>query len=67
MNPLDVAAPIWRREWLDQNLTACTVHGDKFQRLSAGRVLACTNLDKLLALVSRNEREIRYGTFPWAR
>lgn len=64
VNPLDVAAPIWRREWLEQNLSACPFHGNEFQTLRAGGVLACKNLDKLLALVSRQERELRDGTFP---
>lgn len=64
LNPLDVAAPIWRREWLDQHLSACPIHGDEFQTLPAGRVLACKNLDKLLTLVSRQERQLRNGTIP---
>lgn len=64
LNPLDVTAPIWRREWLDQSLSACPIHGDEFQTLQAGRVLACTNLDKLLDLVSHRERDMRYGILP---
>jgi hypothetical protein len=52
LNPLDVAAPIWRREWLDQTLRP-------------SRVVSCENLDNLLALVSRHERSQRYGALPW--
>jgi hypothetical protein len=65
LNPLDVAAPIWRREWLDRNLSACPTHGDEFKTLRAARVVACENLDKLLALVSRHERSQRSGALPW--
>ncbi|MDM0066781.1 hypothetical protein [Variovorax sp. J31P207] len=64
VNPLDVAAPIWRREWLEQNLSVCPIHGNEFQTLQAGRGLACKNLDKLLALVSCQERQLRDGTLP---
>jgi len=64
LNPLDVAAPIWRREWLDQSMSACPTHGDEFQTLRASRVHACTNLDMLLVLVSRHEHDMRYGVIP---
>lgn len=64
LDPLDVAAPIWRREWLEQSLSACSIHRCEFQTLRAGRVLACRNLNKLLALVSRRERQLRDGTLP---
>jgi TniQ len=67
LNPLDVTAPIWRREWLDQSQPGCSVHGDEFRTLPASRVLACTNLDELLAVVSRQERDIRYGVMTKAR
>ena len=67
LNPLDVTAPIWRREWLDQSQRDCSIHGDEFQTLPACRVLACTNLDKLLAVVSRQEHDIRYGVMTRAR
>lgn len=46
LNPLDVTAPIWRLEWLDQNLPACPIHKDEFQTLRAARVLACTNFEQ---------------------
>ena len=60
LNPLDVAAPIWRWEWLDQNLSACPTHGDdEFRTLPNGRVLACRNFDQLLKLVSRHEQKLR--------
>jgi hypothetical protein len=65
LNPLDVAAPICRREWLDRNLSACPTHGDEFKTLRSSRVVSCENLDKLLALVSRQERSERYGALPW--
>jgi hypothetical protein len=44
-------------EWLDHNLLACPTHGDEFRKIRAGAVLACKNLDKLLAL--SNERSSR--------
>ena len=61
LNPLDVAAPIWRWEWLDETLSACPVHDEELTTLPSGRVLACGNLTQLLRLVSRHERELRYG------
>jgi len=61
LNPLDVASPIWRTEWLDQDLFACRTHGDEFRTLRSGSVLACKNMDQLLALVSRQERDLRNG------
>lgn len=59
LNPLDVTAPIWRREWLEQNLSACPTHGDEYRTITSGRLLACRNLDQLLQLVSRQERNLR--------
>jgi hypothetical protein len=59
VNPLDVTAPIWRWEWLDQNLSACPTHSDEFQALQSRRVLACRNFNELLQLVIRHERELR--------
>jgi len=67
LNPLDVTAPIWRGEWLDQSQPGCSVHGDEFQTLPASRVLACTNLDKLLAVVSRQEHDFQYGVMRLGR
>lgn len=63
LNPLDVAAPIWRWEWLDETLSACPVHDAEFTTLPSGRVLACGNLTHLMQLVSRNERYLRCGTY----
>ena len=51
LNPLDVAAPIWRWEWLNETLSACSVHNEGFMSLPSGRVLACGNLTQLLRLV----------------
>jgi hypothetical protein len=61
LNPSDVTAPIWRWEWLDETLSACSVHDEGFTSLPSGRVLACGNLTHLMQLVSRHERELRYG------
>lgn len=63
LNPLDVTAPIWKAEWLDPNLAACPTHTDEFRRLRSSSVLACKNFDQLLALVSRQERVWRNGTY----
>ena len=59
LNPLDVTAPIWRRDWLDQNLSACPMHGVNFRTVSSARVIACKNLNELIQLVSRQERNLR--------
>lgn len=63
LNPLDVASPIWRVEWFDPSLSACPRHGDEFRTLHSGSVFACKNMDQLLALVSRQERDLRNGTY----
>ena len=59
LNPMDVTVPIWRWEWLDRNLSGCATHGDAFQTLSCGRVLACRNFGQLFQIVCRQERELR--------
>jgi hypothetical protein len=55
VNEADVTAPIWRQEWLDQRLTSCQAHGRAFRALKPGRVLACKNLEQLIALASESE------------
>ena len=62
LHPLDVTAPIWRREWLDPNLSACPTHGEDFRTLSSSRIRACRNFDQLLQLVSKHERKLRNET-----
>ena len=56
VNPLDVTAPIWRREWLDPAVVACPTHASAFSTLSPRTAMACENLDQLLKLVSRHEQ-----------
>ena len=63
LNPLDVTEPIWRWEWLDPNLSACPQHSEEFATVPSSRVLACGNLAQLLQLVSRHERDLRYGNY----
>ncbi len=48
---------------LDPSLSACPRHGDEFRTLHSGSVFACKNMDQLLALVSRQERNLRNGTY----
>lgn len=60
LNPVDVAAPIWRWEWLDETLSTCPLHKDEFTTLPCCRVRACGNLMQLLQLVSRNERDLHH-------
>jgi hypothetical protein len=59
LNPLDVAAPIWRYEWLDPAVVACPVHAVAFNTLRPRAALACKNLDQLLKLVSRRQQQLR--------
>ena len=63
LNPLDVTEPIWRWEWLDPNLSACPQHSEEFTTVPSSQVLACGNLAQLLQLVSRHERDLRYGNY----
>ena len=59
VNEEDVTAPIWRREWLDQELTHCSADHSPFRSVPAIAALACRNLDQLIALVGRYERLLR--------
>jgi hypothetical protein len=56
VNPLDVTAPIWRREWFDPAMPMCPTHVSAFSTLSPRLAMACENLDQLLSLVSRHEQ-----------
>lgn len=59
LNPLEVAAPIWRCEWLDPTVVACPAHVIAFNTLHYRAAMACKNLDQLLRLVSRREQQLR--------
>ena len=59
LNPLDVAAPIWRREWLDPAVPACPVHAIALNALRPPAAMACQTLDQPLRLVSRRELQLR--------
>lgn len=55
LNPIDVTAPCWRREWLDPAATCCRVHAWPLQGISTPCVQACGNFDGLLKAISRLE------------
>lgn len=59
VNDLDVTAPIWRRDWLDQEMTHCPADHSPFRTVPAIAALACRNLDQLITLVGRHERQLR--------
>lgn len=59
VNELDVTAPIWRRDWLDQTLTQCPTDHSTYRTVPSVAALACRNLDQLIALVGCYERVLR--------
>ena len=61
VNPIDVTAPRWKREWLDPKATQCQVHGSLLAVVAPGRVRHCKNFDHTLKVIGRIEHERRVG------
>lgn len=59
LNPQDITAPCWRREWLAASSSGCAIHARPWNHLSITSLRQCDNFDKLLRLVSRRERHRR--------
>jgi TniQ len=65
LNPADVTAPMWKREWFDPEARTCRIHGQPLQRVTPGKLHGCKNFGHVVKLVSRIEEmrrlEARYG------
>ena len=62
LNPLDVASPCWKHEWLAPSASGCAIHAQPLTPLSITSLRTCDNFDKLLRLISRRERRRRAQT-----
>jgi hypothetical protein len=58
LNPLDVAAPRWKRIWLDPDIEVCEEHGTTLERIPAQITRRARNMDRLLMLVSKHHRQL---------
>lgn len=59
LNPVDVTAPMWKREWFDPEARTCRVHGQPLQRVTPGKLHGCKNFEHVVRLVSRIEEKRR--------
>lgn len=66
LNPLDVAAPRWKRVWLDPEATACEVHGAPLASIASSSLRRCKNFDQILKVIGRTEFQ-RGKTLPGLR
>jgi len=53
VNPVDVTAPRWKREWLDPQATSCDVHGTPLSFIASSTLRSCRNFDQTLKVVGR--------------
>ncbi|WP_250494070.1 TniQ family protein [Caballeronia sp. GAWG1-1] len=59
LNPVDIAAPRWKRIWLDTNIAACEVHGITLEQFPAAIARRARNMDRLLILVSKYRQKLQ--------
>ena len=59
LNPLDITAPCWRKEWFAVSSGGCAIHAQPWTHLSITSLRKCDNFDKLLRVISRHERHRR--------
>jgi hypothetical protein len=52
VNPLDVTAPCWKREWLVSVMSTCPIHLGPMQKVSSLSLRKCGNFDQVLKAVS---------------
>jgi hypothetical protein len=55
VNPIDVTAPRWKREWLDPHAAVCEVHGTPLASIASSALRSCRNFDQTLKVVGRLE------------
>ena len=57
MNPVDVAAPKWKRQWLNPEVTPCEVHGKPLASIGSSALRRCENFDQTFRVIGRLELE----------
>ena len=57
LNPVDVAAPRWKRVWLNPEVTYCEVHGTSLSTIESSKLRRCKNFDHTLGLIGSLELE----------
>ncbi len=55
VNPADVSAPRWKREWLDPEARDCSEHGSPLASIAVGRIRRCDHFAKVLETISKTE------------
>lgn len=55
VNPVDVTAPRWKREWIDPHAAVCEVHGTPLASIASSALRKCRNFDQTLKVVGRLE------------
>jgi len=59
VNPVDIAAPRWKRIWLDPDTDTCEEHGATLEQLPAAIARRAPNMGRLLVLVSKYRQKLR--------
>ena len=57
LNPVDVTAPRWKREWLDPAATWCDEHGAQLALVAPGKLRRCSNFTQTVKAIGRLERQ----------
>jgi hypothetical protein len=59
LNPVDVSAPFWQRQWLRPNFASCHVHSGRLETMGASMVRGCDNFDSILKIASKKAQSRR--------
>jgi len=61
LNPVDVRAPYWKRQWLDPAAERCEVHGTTLSDVSVTPLRRACNFNRVLGIIGRLEERRRLG------
>ena len=61
LNPVDVRAPYWKRQWLDPAAERCAVHGTTLSDVSVTPLRRACNFNRVLGIIGRLEERRRLG------
>ncbi|WP_200828887.1 hypothetical protein [Caballeronia choica] len=64
LNPSDVAAPRWKRIWFDPDVQVCDEHGTTLERIPTQITRRARNMNRLLILVSKHNRQLLQNSSP---
>lgn len=62
LNPQDVSAPYWRRQWLDPQGAVCSEHAEPMRHVRRSALQRCRNFNDILPNI---ERAKRYAVSPF--